>query len=309
MSLSYDMPGYIANVKMSSKKRILVEGRDDKTHITNLLNSFNENHRVKIDTAERISGDCQKTSKNNRAKIEKVFDISKNTSGLDNLYYLCDREFDGFEVNSSILDFMVDDEDSNFSFTDGHSFENYFFMDDVVCQAYRYICKSEYKNKAERLYKNIFPSAIRIISALTLSAKSISKLSYPTGVITWKSFHIEDGDLFFNIEEWKAENENDVATEFYNAYKEYLFVVESSDIQVCSKICRGHTAMVLLQRVFSACLRYVAADLDDTESSKLAEEFARIKESSLSTALCQAWIERVVKGEATYPRKLMNCIA
>ncbi len=37
MNLKYDISNYIASVKMSSKKRILVEGRNDKSHISNLL--------------------------------------------------------------------------------------------------------------------------------------------------------------------------------------------------------------------------------------------------------------------------------
>ena len=40
MELKYTIPKYIAKVKMSSKKRILVEGKDDKSHIKNLLDEI-----------------------------------------------------------------------------------------------------------------------------------------------------------------------------------------------------------------------------------------------------------------------------
>lgn len=69
MEVKYDISQYITNVKMSSKKRVLVEGRDDKSHITNLLNITVSKHKIKIDTAENIRGDCQVTKKTTELKL------------------------------------------------------------------------------------------------------------------------------------------------------------------------------------------------------------------------------------------------
>jgi hypothetical protein len=93
MEVKYDVPKYIASVRMSSKKRILVEGKDDKAHIKNLLNVTLGSNRIKIDTAENIKGDCRVTSKNNRAKIEKIHSFCEASNEHNNLYFLCDCMF------------------------------------------------------------------------------------------------------------------------------------------------------------------------------------------------------------------------
>jgi hypothetical protein len=301
---------YIASVKMSSKKRILVEGRDDKSHIKNLLNAIAKGHKVKVDTAENLKGDCARTAKNNRAKIEKVHDMTKQSSSHRNLYFLCDREFFKFEITDEISDLMSEDEvDGNLNWTIGHSLENYFIKEEIVCRAYRFLCGSEYKNDAEDLYEKIFSSALQVIATVTLAAKAIGKCSYPAGTIGWQDFNINGEVLTFDIEQWKSTKNNQIAEDFYNEYKINHPIVEKSNVLICSRICRGHTAMLLLQRTFSACLNEVSKTDDASLSIKLANDFSKIKESTLVSALCESWLQSVITGNAIYPEQLIHSVA
>lgn len=310
MDLKYDIPNYVASVKMSSKKRILVEGKDDKSHIKNLLNVTSKGHKVKVDTAENLKGDCAITAKNNRAKIEKIHGITKQSSNHENLHFLCDREFFRFEVTDHINDLMSETEvDGNLNWTIGHSLENYFIKEDIVCRAYRFLCGSEYKDAAEDMYRKVFSSALKFIATATLAAKAIEKCSFPAGTISWHNFSINSDKLVFNIDEWKSSNNNQVAEGFYTEYKKYLPIVDKSNILICSRICRGHTAMVLLQRTFSVCLNEVAKTDDAVLSSKLAGGFSKIKESVLASALCESWLQGVNDGKAVYPERLINSVA
>jgi len=310
MDLKYDISNYVASVKMSSKKRILVEGKDDKSHIKNLLNITSNGHKVKIDTAESLKGDCARTAKNNRAKIEKVHEITRQSPNHKNLHFLCDREFLMFEVTDKIGDLMSENEvDGNLNWTIGHSLENYFIKEDIVCRAYRFLCGSEYKSDAEMLYKKVFTSALRLIATITLAAKAIGKCSYPAGTVSWKDLSINSEELVFDIEQWKLSESNQIAEDFYNEYKKNLPIVEKSNVLICSRICRGHTAMLLLQRTFSACLNEVAKADDPVLSSKLASDFSKIKESSLASALCESWLQGVHDGNAVYPERLVNSVA
>jgi len=310
MSLKYDIPNYIASVKMSSKKRILVEGRDDRSHIKNLLNVTSKGHKVKVDTAENIKGDCAITGKNNRAKIEKVHEATKQSSAHQNLYFLCDREFLRFEITEHINDLMSEHEvDGNLNWTIGHSLENYFIKEDIVCRAYRFLCGSEYKNDAEDIYKTVFSSVLKIIAAVTLAAKAIGKCSYPGGTISWEDFNINEGILTFDIEKWKLNKNNQIAENFYEAYKNNFTIVEKSNVLIWSRIGRGHTAMLLLQRAFSTCLNEVAKIDDVNLATKLANDFSKIKESSLAGALCESWLHDVDTGQAIYPEKLVSSVA
>ncbi len=310
MDLKYDIPNYIASVKMSSKKRILVEGRDDRSHIKNLLNVTLKGHKVKVDTAENIKGDCAVTAKNNRAKIEKVHAITKLLKTHSNLYFLCDREFLKFEVTDHINDLMSEDEgDGNLNWTIGHSLENYFIKEEIVCKAYRFLCGSEYKDAAEDLYKKIFSYSLKLIATVTLAAKAIGKCSYPAGTIEWQDFTIHNEVLTFDVVKWKSNKNNVVAADFYAKYNEFLPIVENSNVLMCSRICRGHTAMVLLQRTFAACLNHVATEDSSALAIKHAADFCRIKEAALASALAESWLQAVNDGEAIYPAGLVNSVA
>ena len=308
MDLKYDISNYIASVKMSSKTRILVEGRDDKSHIINLLKVILIDHNIKVDTAENIKGDCPVTAKNNRAKIEKVHSFSKMSSEHKNLFLFCDREFIKFRIDDKITDLMTEHEsDGNLSWTIGHSLENYFIKEELVCRAYRFLCGSEYKNEAENLYRNIFSSALKLIATITLAAKKIDKCSYP-GTIYWKDFIIKNDKIHLDIDKWKLNKEEEIASDFYHEFQHYLPVVEKSDVLICSRICRGHTAMLMLQRVFSACLYHVSEEDGDKLAEKIASDFSRIKESSLSSALSESWIQGVKDGNAIYPVNLLKLV-
>lgn len=310
MDLKYDISNYIASVKMSSKKRVLVEGRDDKSHITSLLDVLLGDHKIKIDTAENIKGDCSETAKNNRAKIEKIHEATRTSKNHDNLFYLCDREFVKFNIGEKIIDLMTEHEsEGNFNWTIGHSLENYFITDELVCKAYRFLCGSEYKSKVEYLYKKIFPSALRVIAAITLAAKKMEKSTYPSGTVRWQDFVIDGEEIFIDIDNWKLDKNNAIAADFYQEFRTYIPIVNGSDALICSRICRGHTAMLMLQRVFSACLFFVIKPDDETLAEKVASDFSRIKEGALASALSEAWIQSVKDGKAIYPENLVKSVA
>ena len=105
MSLQLSLEEYITSVKMSKKCRILVEGKNDKAHFTNLLNIKIDDklkRKVKVDTAEQLKGENRKTAKCNRAQIEEIYDRTKGDKHYNNLFLLCDREFTNFEIDDCI---------------------------------------------------------------------------------------------------------------------------------------------------------------------------------------------------------------
>lgn len=310
MELKYSIPKYIAKIKMSAKKRVLVEGRDDKAHIKNLLDVIVKGHKVRIDTAENIKGDCKKTVKNNRAKIDKIHGHCKDSDDYNNLYYLCDREYHKFKIDLQISDLMSDHEsEGNLSWTLGHSIENYFFTNEILCDAYRFICGSEFKSDAISVFDASLNNALKIIAAITLSARDMGKCTYPAGTIVWSDFRIDNFDVYFDVDIWNKEDKSDVANSFREGYKKYKSVVDSSDDIICSRICRGHTSMLLLQRHFASCLYHVTAVDDASKANRDANNFTKIKETSIANALCESWIRLAMEGKAIYPRNLLENVA
>lgn len=310
MALEYDIPQYLTKVKMSAKKRILVEGRDDKSHIYNLLGILNLNKTAKLDTAEVISGDCKETKKNNRAKIDKIHDLCKsNPQYYKNLYFLRDREFYKFNVNQEIEDFMDEHEsDGNLSWTIGHSLENYFLEENLICDAFRYLSASEYKTDAENLFRHILEDSTREIAAITLAAKELKNSSYPSGIIKWNHFQIENGVFILSLDDALKDKTDSLSLSFKILYDKYKPVATSSNGLICSRICRGHTAIIMLQRIFAACLFEVISYHNHDLAVKTANNFSMQSEGAISNALSEEWLRQVKMGNNNYPVNLIRSI-
>lgn len=305
----YDINQYITQSKMSEKKRLLVEGREDKSHITNLLKKFEADRNVKIDTAETIKGDCKATLKNNRAKIDKIHNLCKATN-TKNLFFLRDREFYKFQIDSNIQDHMPSHEsDGNLSWTIGHSLENYFLKEKILTDAFRYLSSSEYKNEALILLTGIRKKAIRFIATVTLAASEMKKSSYPAGVILWQDISIENLVLKLNMEAIIERNNTDLMQEFKNLVNKYKAIIENVADETCERLCRGHTALILIQRVFSACLHCAIEPIDSGLAKRTANTFSQHREENLSTALAEAWIRFIsLEAENDYPCNVIKLI-
>lgn len=222
---------------------------------------------------------------------------------------MCDREFRDFDINDRIVDLMGRHKtEGNLSWTLGHSLENYFIDSEVVSGAYRYLTKSEYKTDAVLLFRSILPSAIKIIATISLAASDVGKCSYPLGVIAWDNFKIKGGDLEFDVELWRDDEAHKILIDFKEAYRKFRPVVEMSDDVVCARVCRGHTAMQLLQRVFSLCLFNAGCQYDEDLARKYASSFSKIKEGAVSTALCEAWLMAIENGNDNYPINLVSSL-
>lgn len=309
MDVKFDISQYVASVKMSKKIRILVEGKDDRAHIKNLIATKLPEANIMIDTAENIKGDCSSTAKNNRAKIDKIHHRCKTSSEYSRLYFLCDREFLKFDIQNEIRDLMLTHEsDGNLNWTLGHSLENYFFDSELIKDAFSYLSGSEFKLEAKALFQTILPSALKLVATMTLAARDIKASSYPQGTIHWDSFLIDGDCVKINEGIWLSKNGTQKAQDFVSNMNTYSSVIDNTSVSICTRICRGHTAVLMLQRIFSACLYFVGHAQDRVTAEKDASEFTSIKESSITNALCEAWIRSIKNGNANYPNNLVSSI-
>ncbi|WP_438833388.1 hypothetical protein ACPDZI_15430 [Aeromonas oralensis] len=310
MEVKYDINQYLLSIKMSAKTRILVEGKDDKNHVCNLLMFFSKNNKIKIDTAESIRADSAETGKNNRAKLDKIHSLCDYISTHRNFYILRDREYHKFQFIPSILDEMNEHEsEGNLSWTIGHSLENYFFQESIMLKAYRFITACEFKTHASDLFSEIFSSALKISSAISVSAKNIGKSSYPMGVISWKDFTITDNNkLILDIDNWNKDDTSIICNEFKAEFKKNSMSINNVDINTARRVGRGHTLMIMLQRIYSACLYHIGKKTDIKKAIEYADEFSKIKESTVAGALGEAWISSIEKGSSNYPVNLVSAV-
>ncbi|MBM1181829.1 DUF4435 domain-containing protein [Pseudomonas lundensis] len=308
MELKYDLPKYITMTKMSGKIRVLVEGKDDRGHVLNLLSAICPSVKFKVDTALEIRGDCNKTKNNNRAKIEKIHDHCKAKTSHRRLFFLCDREFRNFDVAAVVTDQAKQHEfDGNLTWTLGHSIENYFLNVSMLAEGFRYLSNSGYKTDAVKVFREILGDSLRIIAALTLAARELGCAKYPPSIAPWQSFEISTGEVGRLVLKG-ARGVDSFQDKFWGVYDKFYTVASSTSEEVCARLCRGHTAVIILQRVFAACL-YNAGLADDEVSSRHdANVFNNIGEANISSALSEAWIKHVEAGCLDYPLPLVESI-
>lgn len=310
MRLVHNLNEYITSVRMSKKKRVLVEGKDDRAHLSNLLNIAIGEGRIKIDVAAYLKGTCRVTSKNHRAKIQAIHEACKSKDQFSNLFLLCDRETHLFNVEDCIKDNLSSENiEGNLFYTRGHSIENYFIDFEIVSVAYQFLTGSEHKLAAIELFEKILPSVIRTIAAISLAAQQVNKLTFPIGVISWTDFKVVDSKIEFNIEHWKAARGDDLSIQFAEHYRKCLGKAENTDVITCARICRGHTAMQFLQRIFSLCLYEAAKKDDEKVAEDNAKDFSSIRESVVSNALCQSWLNSIQKGNENFPVELVSTLS
>ncbi|MBL5906020.1 DUF4435 domain-containing protein [Serratia fonticola] len=305
-SCTYNIESYITSLSMSRKKRILVEGRDDRKHLTNLLERMINGVRIKIDTAQDIRSDDRASSKNNRLKVEL---IHSRVKGNENILFLCDREFRGFSLDECMNDDInCHYESESLFWTLGHSLENYFFNEEVLVDAYRYLCGSEYKNDAINRFLEVINSVFVIISSLALAARDIGKESFPMSVIKWQDFRFENGSIYLKEDSELDWLENNLNVPLLTGYYNYLPIMQRTPLSINARICRGHSGMILLQRVFSACI-YDAGKIDDPEYAlDGAKKFSNISEEILANSLSESWVRHVERQLASYPEPLVSKI-
>lgn len=304
--LQYDINAYLTTAKMSSKLRILVEGKDDKAHISNLLIKLCTGIKFKVDTAAELKGVCQETRKNNRAKIEKAHELTRMKKDYEKLFFLCDREIRGFSINQKINDTINGHfVDGRLSWTKGHSIENYFIEEDFLDEGLRFLTPSPYKERALTLFKKSLNKAIQTIACLTLAAKELNNASYPCGIIKWEHILLDgNGNLDIDF----SSIQNPVIGEFITAYNKYKPCILSSSTDDCLLLCRGHTAIIFIKRIYAACL-YHEAKIHDEESAKSdARFFENLHEAYITNALAEAWLRQLNSGKLNYPHPLVSNI-
>jgi len=306
--LAYTVETYLTAISISTKKRVLVEGRYDRQHINNLLSVVAPNSKIHVDAAQYIKSSDRIINKNNRMKVEAIHSGAIEL-GVSNAFFLCDREFRNFTIE----DVVKDDLDTHYvteklHWTFGHSMENYFFHKDILIDAYKYLFSGENKNETFRIFEEIIDCSFKLTAAITLASRRMDRLTFPLSIITWKDFIIDNGKVYlkdFEGLEWIDCDDNH---KFYDYMKEYFAIASTSSHVVCSRVSRGHTAMIMLQRIFSACIFNASCSRSAWLAEEGANKFSNISEEMIANALSESWVRKIDREQQNYPVGLFDRI-
>jgi hypothetical protein len=308
-NMIYDIPQYLAKIRMSSKTRVLVEGKDDRAHLKNLLFTLGLPNSISVDTAESIRATEPNARKNNRAKIDRVHEFCIGKPECESLYFLVDREFDHFRIEDKISNDLSNIISNNKALTHGHSFENYFFNSEVITNGLQYLCPSEFKSASTTLFQNNEVLFFRIIASITLAAKEVAKYSYPVGAIKWQDFSFNAGALTFDVDVWLKCHDYEIGHAFAHSYRNYMTIAAVSETKNCTFISRGHTGISMLKKCYSACIYETGKETSDIRSKKEAIAFCNHADSVVSGVLAQAWLDLIsTNNSVLYPDTLINSL-
>jgi len=304
--LAYTVESYLAAIAISTKKRVLVEGRYDRQHLNNLLSVIAPKNKIHIDAAQYIKSNDQKISKNNRLKVEFIHEGAM-ARGITSVSFLCDREFRAFSINESINDELnghyIQD---RLHWTYGHSMENYFFNKEILVDAYKFLFSGEEKNSVFKLFEDSLESAFVLLAAVTLASKEMDRLTFPLSIINWKDFIVNEEGASLKVYDALTWNVNDTNKKFHESFLKYLSITKSSTPVICARISRGHTAMVILQRIFSACIYHASFEINPKLAEEGANKFSNISEESLANALSESWVRKIDRSQMNYPVSLFD---
>jgi len=310
---SYNQNEYLIIVsKFSKTKRLLVEGRDDKKFFKILFNQFKFDN-VKIDTAENLidfKDNNGNIIKKNRQKVETICNSLNNKSCNDNFVGFVDREFDEFDINTTIYDKLISHKvKGRLVCSRGHSIENYFFDFYILCESLRDLCDTEYFFEALNIFSNLIESTLRLACAASLAGKEIGdqgNFSLIKGSIKWELIEIRDSKAILLIDKWQKSLESKtnegLAKKIIERYQYWLEIVYSSNLDDVRWICHGHIGIAVIWAVYSFCVYDICRD--DKEVSRILS----IRENNRTHACASWWARKAIGNHCDYPREIFKLL-
>lgn len=309
---------YRSYLRMSKKKHILVEGKEDKAAMLFLLTEIAftqqiETSNVSIETAEQIISSDGRGVRNR----EKVLDIARSVAEKDyktRFMGFVDREFDGFEIG----DISIEDRicchriDGRALFSRGHSIENYLFEIPILGLILESQSTVPYSESVLSMYENVFEEALFQACSLSLAVSDLQLIDRLNKSIDWKFFQIQgENELCFLLDDWLSViiEDRNISTEVADLLKDrfihYLSKLERSADSLPRWLCHGHIGMDVLYSVYCACLLNTSLQAENQEENSVSH-IGWVRREKLFSLLVKSWAKKSLKGDCEYPADIVS---
>ena len=292
-------------LQMSTKKRVLVEGRDDYYLILALFEEFlgtewRDVYNIEIDKAENsISGP------GNRQTIENVVKLVSKTDLRDKLVGLVDREFRNFNWDNGVLIDQIKKHfiDDRILWTRGHSAENYFLDENILRIPFRDV-SGEIFQKAYDMFRKDLDSYMRIACKISLTSLILNYLKRIRASLGWD---IIDDNARLNIDNWKFHlgrigfDVSDIE-KIVDTYSEIGTVIDATDIETVRWFCDGHLSFFFLWCAFAKCAYMVPEQVNDKR--KVAQGILKYGDATRFNSCASAWAKSSRTNSCEYPKEL-----
>jgi hypothetical protein len=310
MPPSYSVEAFRIRLWQTNAKVILVEGPEDQRAIRFLV----ERHRaekggtarsVQVDTAAIVDLPPG-AAHGNREKVEWCCEHIDSPK----LYCFADREFRGFTIADEIRDEIEDHQvNGRLVWSRGHSIENYYFDAQILDPPLTYLAAlSQVLAPALDLFKEVFPTLLQQIGALSLVGRELANLERIEASIQWSMFAIAGSKIEVNLAAWKTNlravnMSDDVIDKVTQTYERYISTVVAADLETVRWLCHGHIGMRIIWCAFAYCA-YHASNQDDREPRQVLQTAAKLRAASCA----RSWVEQSISGQATFPQVLIQML-
>ena len=296
-------------LKMSRKKYLLVEGRDDYYLIIALFDEllgseWRDIYDIEIDKAGILN-----SVPGNRSAVETVVGIISKTNLRDKLVGFVDREFRGFDWDDKVLIDQIQKHfvDDRILWTRGHSAENYFLDEKILKTPFRDV-SGEIFQKSYNLFKKNLDAYLRVASKLSITALNLGYLKKLRASIGWD---IIEGNGNLDIEQWKARlskiglTSHDV-DKTVSTYLATESIIDSANIETIRWFCDGHISFYLLWCAFARCAYEVTEQLKDKRT--MAQNILKYGDETRFNSCASAWAKSAQSNSCEYPEEIFKLL-
>jgi len=305
-------------LRISSKKHILVEGKNDKYFIDRMLyylaNEIEKpelNEEVVVDTAASLIKADSGTG-SNKEKVEEIANTVVDKDYSQRFIALIDRELYLFDWDYEKIQILQDNFprhniEKRIIRTRGHSLENYLFELDIVSNFFNINTTIPNPQTATNLFRKIFKSVIYSACTIGLAATKSSLLQKIESGIFWRNFiELTSGEINFLLEDWlnfltdKRSVPESKISEIKHNYKIYIQLINQTSFEIVRWLSHGHIGYDFLKEAYIKCVMQVTQEADSnvnwTTKDKMLQQ------------LINYWIEKILSNDRMYFQEIFEML-
>ncbi|MUH00031.1 DUF4435 domain-containing protein [Scytonema sp. UIC 10036] len=315
-NFTYKPSDYRNLIRMSNKKRLLVEGKEDKILFKLLLDElYSQKNKIDIDSAEDLINFDNAIG--NRQKVEAICQSLTNEPYNHKLVGFVDREFRDFDISDTIQDNLnLHKVQGQLVWSRGHSMENYFFDFSILRDPLRDLSAAEWFDDALYLFKQLIDSTIRLACSVSLVGHELGILKRIKCSVSWQMLNIlvasNNVQILFNSwEENFITDQNfcqEEAKKIITRYQYWHQIIEQADFKVVRWLCHGHIGIAVIWAVYSRCVYDICCRNKRGNPESEVAVVQRIKEENRTHTCASWWARKAVVNQCDYPIEVLKLL-
>ena len=310
--ISYTLNSFMAHLRMTKEKCIVVEGREDREFVLNLRHTFGAPTRI-VYTASEMQGEFA-SPKNNRKKVEEISELSVSFGVSHKVSCLVDREFREFDLHRISDKLGVHHSVQRAYWTLGHSFENYFFSPEILTDGLRRLSTAHWNSAADTHYIENFHFISTVAASFSIADYEVGRSGFAIGLKKeLPSFFVQNRNTtsldIAQLKEKILNRLNDKESKIYlKAFRRAYASAKNSSRRDVLRLVRGHTGIAIFQASYSWSLTVSAPKtLDRDYVLRLSTDVRDTSSEAVFTQLLHSYLRALssmperIRGWA-YPR-------